>query len=71
MSKEFEEWYYNGTKYGSCGSACYTNSFSAWQASEKATEKRVVEDVIRMVGKHTLRPEEFIKELKQKYGVEK
>ena len=33
------------------------------------TEKRVVDEVMEMAKKHTLRPESFIRELKEKFGL--
>ena len=65
MSKEFWDWFSDGDDGG------YTeystdDILSAWNASEEATEKRVLDDVIEMAKKHT---EAFIKELKEKFGL--
>jgi len=39
------------------------------ETPEEATEKRVVDEVMEMAKKHTLRPESFIRELKEKFGL--
>ena len=64
MSKTFEEWHYDNVEGKRKRFMSFVGYRKAWEAAQQA----MMDGVIEIAKRHTMRPEAFIKDLKQKYG---